>query len=63
VPVLPRMRDIIELNSRDDARVGVHDQDIERQLADVIDDRVRAAAALEIDGMEELNLGQHNMVW
>jgi hypothetical protein len=29
----------------------------------VIDDRVRAAAALEIDGMEELNLGQHNMVW
>lgn len=50
-PVLVRMGRIIELNGRDNARIGVEDQEIERQLADAVADRVGPVAAFEIEDL------------
>lgn len=50
-PGLPRMRRIVEFNSRNDTGVGIQDQEIERELVEAIQDRLRAAAALEIENL------------
>jgi hypothetical protein len=39
------------------------DQEINRELVAAIEDRLRPAAALEIEDVQEPHLGQDNIVW
>ena len=60
---LSDVRGIVELDCGNDAGVGIPDQEIERELVESIEDRSSSVTALEIDDLQQLHLGQDNMIW
>lgn len=60
--IVALMRGVIEFYGRHHAGIRIKCHKIERQLADAVEDRVGPLAALEVQPLQALHLGQNNVV-
>jgi hypothetical protein len=54
--------DIVQLDGRDGTGIGIQDEKIQRELTDSIEDGVGAPSAFEVQNLEKLDLGQHDVI-
>jgi hypothetical protein len=54
---------IVQLDGRDGAGIGIQDEEIQRELTDPIENGVGPSTTFEFQNLQELDLGQNDMLW
>jgi len=62
-PIAQFVSDIVQLDGRHRTRIRIQNEKIQRELTDAIENGIGSSTTFEFENLQELDLGQNDMLW